>query len=272
MKKKKIYHNSQPRYSRYGVCPVCRKKKLLDNHRVLKLVVFGSSKKTVPVCGSCHSLVDRSVNVFEAEILQKFASSYRLIWHIFIRDEYISNTVLRRIARKEFAKIWIDSHIDPGPSKARTTRTKRQFRNLTEKQLHILKDGKCPICGKKQLSIHHILKFVVFGENNELGFLCIKCHARLERSITFFESEILKEFAFCYRYIWDVYCRDGNISDDKVRRMAINQFIKVKIKIYGADKKHENWIRNKEAIQKRRGNNILIKNLNGSKAATCSYQ
>jgi len=66
--------------------------------------------------------------------------------------------------------------------------------------------GVCPICRKKTtLTRHHILKFKIFGNDDEKNiiYLCAKCHNQgkncLEELIRERENNLLRQYPELYR-------------------------------------------------------------------------
>jgi len=247
-----------PIFSRYGVCEICKKEGQICEHHILKKIVFGDSKKTRHICEECHRRIDASVKAFETEILNKFSDINILIWELYLKNNDAPLELIREKVEIRFKTIQERSfRIRRKPSFGRKTKKE----DLTDEQFTFLEEKQCPICGRKRnLTIHHIKKWIIFKDNRMLGFPCRKCHNRIESSVTMFEAEVLKHFGASYRYIWNVYCKKGYMSDIMIRRLAKSQFIQVQKKLYGKNiKRQEGVIRKIIARKKDQQNGIIIK-------------
>lgn len=181
-----------------------------------------------------------------------------MIWRSYIENGDIPNTVISKYVRERFKKVRGESFCIKSKEPSEELH-KIERRSLTKKQQEIIEKKICPICGKKRnLTIHHIKKWVIFKDNNELGFPCRKCHSRVENSVSFFETEVLKHFGASYRYMWIVYCNRGFISDAAVRRLAKSHFMKVKNKIFGTSTKRQEKIIMKKLNQLKHIENSCI--------------
>lgn len=259
VKKNKQFTYSAPKYTRYATCKICKEEALLCEHHIFKRVIFGENERVDYVCKKCNERIDASIKIFEAEILNKFACCYAMIWKSYIEGNKISKAMISRAVRKRFKKIRRESFRIRESAVHESQKTKRE--NLTKDQQDFLEAKICPVCGKKKnLTIHHIRKWIIFKSNRELGFPCRKCHNEIEDAVSFFESEVLKHFGSSYRYIWSMYCKEGSISDIAIRRLAKNQFTTVKNKLFGTSNRHqEKVIMKKIAQQKSAESMILLK-------------
>jgi hypothetical protein len=121
----------------------------------------------------------------------------------------------------------------------RRTRKKKHLA-LSDEQFKAYQNGICPICGEKtKLTIHHIPKRMIFGENGSLGFPCRECHDEVELSVSLLEAHILRKFEPCYKELWRLYLKNGNIPESKIRALARRQFSKIKHDLMGLDQRHE---------------------------------
>lgn len=231
---------------KYGICPVCKREDILTTHHIKKRAVFGENEYVGIICRKCHDDIDRLVKVFENQILTRFEYCYKQIWVFYTRQGSISHRKLKALAKNQFLKI--NSKVFYG-KKSRDYRkkevicngsSKKKLREFTNEQLAKYRSSKCPVCFQStKLTIHHIKKRSVFGHNNDVGFPCRDCHDAIEESVKYLEAEILKKFEPCYEKIWQLYCQNGYISEDRVRKMAKKQLLKVKDNLTGNDKKHE---------------------------------
>jgi hypothetical protein len=113
---------------------------------------------------------------------------------------------------------------------------------------------------------HHIDKKFIFGQNDNVGYLCRDCHDDIEVAIRVFEAEVLQNFHYCYKHIWRQYVRTGSVSRNAVRKLARTQFVLVKQEIAGIDPRYEKTIQDKLNILDNGVNISTIKRLNGIKA------
>lgn len=280
-----------PQFYRYGSCEACGDAGLLEVHHPLKQVVFGKNDEVCYLCERCHFAVNRSVKVLETEILKKFGSCYQRTWSFYLRTGYLSDDVVREFARSQFLKIeGEDFHVLkksevktvsstvaigsrlPGQQKQRnenvwihSRRNNRRIHNsLTDEQHKFLKRRHCPICGNNVgLTVHHILKMYVFGENHLLGFPCRDCHDKIEKSVTVLEAEILGFFESCYRRIWEVYRDYDPISDNSVRKLAKRRFLVVKAELSAANEKPKISVGNRSSAINKATTIEIVKNLSG---------
>lgn len=96
----------------------------------------------------------------------------------------------------------------------------------------------CPICKRDGvLTLHHIKKRIIFGENDEVGIVCPRCHHEIDQLVKVFENEILRTFEFCYKQIWTSYIRRGRISNWQIRSMVRNRFLKINVNSFAV--RHE---------------------------------
>jgi len=256
-KKGKFVSYYKPKLSKYGRCEICNREALLSEHHIFKRVIFGENEKVVHICADCHTKIDATVLLFETEILNKFSSCNSMIWKMHCENGGISESAISKMVKERFKKINCKSFRIKASPEIKGQKIRKE--NLSQKQRAFLMAKVCPICGKKRnLTIHHIRKWVIFHDNRELGFPCRKCHNRIEDSIGFFESEVLKHFGASYRYIWSTYRHEGYMTDIATRRLAKSQFMAVKNKLLGNGTKHQERIILKGVTQQRSAINCMV--------------
>ncbi|MDD5639973.1 MAG: hypothetical protein PHR47_04245 [Candidatus Pacebacteria bacterium] len=260
-KKKENSHYQAPNFSKYGTCEICKKEGYISEHHILKRIIFGDTKKTGHVCEECHKKIDASIKIFEAEILNKFSEINILIWNLYVENEEAPPEIIRKKVEKKFEIVRKQSF---RIKRKLSTERKATRESLSEKQRDILNQKICPVCGnkKRNLTIHHIKKWVIFKDNRMLGFPCRECHNRIENSITLFEAEVLQHFKTSYRYIWDIYQQKGNMSDTIVESFAKEQFIQVQNKLFRESIKYWEKVRMKKIVRQRNaGSNMIPKQM-----------
>jgi hypothetical protein len=101
-------------------------------------------------------------------------------------------------------------------------RRKNKKRNPNAK---ISRYGPCDICRKTTIIYeHHFLKEVVFGKNQEIGFVCESCHHHIDMSVKLFEEVILDKFGQCNIKIWNAYLHKGGISERVIKQNTRKRF------------------------------------------------
>lgn len=235
---------------------ICKQETTLCEHHIFKRIVFGENSKVGYICESCHERVDNSIKVFESEVLNKFSYCNVAIWKSYAENGNISEGYIKKITRERFKRIQNNSFNikHKNPSKE-PLRIKKEF--LNKEQTDFYNQQICPICGrKKKLTIHHIQKWIIFKDNSMLGFPCRQCHNAIEKSVSLFETEVLKHFKASYRFIWQSYYKNGYIPDIEIRRMAKAQFVKVKNKLTEKTNKRQEYII-KKTIEKINSDRVL---------------
>ena len=221
-----------------GVCDICKREALLYKHHIFKRIVFGENSKVGFICEECHNKVDATVKKFEAEILNKFSTCNIAIWRAYVSSGHISNESIKRITYERFKRVEYGSfYVKQKPAAREKARITKEF--LEKRQLEFFRRRICPICGKKRnLTIHHIKKWVVFKDNSKLGFPCRSCHTEIEDSVSYFETEVLKHFGASYLEIWRLYLKDGYVRDTTARWLARSQFMKAQSRLFGRKSKY----------------------------------
>lgn len=282
LSKKKVPFAPQP--MKYGVCPVCNEASVLTTHHIKKRVVFGFNHEVVLVCRDCHDRIDKSVRLFENEVLKRFSYCYVQIWRLYLRKGYVSDRKLRVMVRTQFLRINSNSFVfretkptssshKKGPKQKDEPawipkrKVRKKYRDLSDDLMKVYREGKCLICGSyTDLTMHHIRKRAVFGNNDYVGFPCRNCHDAIEKSVSFMEAEVLKKFECCYERIWDDYQHYGHIPDSRIRKLAKQHFLKVKKDMIGANKKHE-VIMQKQVSMANAENELFVSNFNQNKTS-----
>jgi len=230
---KLIKKETYPKYSGYGVCNVCGKKRDLYEHHILKEAVFGENREIGFVCKACHHHIDMAIKLFEEVILDNFATCNIKIWNAYFYRGGIEEEKIKQITRKRFREL-TNEGILHNKSKPDEKKGKAQYDSLNNKQLVEIHRRKCKICGKKAtLTIHHIKKWIVFKDNSLLGFPCRKCHDAIEESVKIHEKEVLGLFRDSYYLIWNVCCENGFIPSRRVRNLAKRRLLKTRNRWFG---------------------------------------
>jgi len=73
-----------------------------------------------------------------------------------------------------------------------------------------MKTRKCPICGNIRIcNRHHRFPVAVWGQSNNIIWLCLDCHAELHREINKKENDILKQYPEIYTGALDSAMKKG---------------------------------------------------------------
>lgn len=245
------------KYSGYGTCNICGKRRDLYEHHILKEVVFGKNDEIGFVCESCHHHIDMSIKLFEEAILDKFGECNIKIWDAYLHKGGISERIIKQNARKRFREL-TNKEIFYNKRKPDAREGKAEYYSLNNKQLAEIHSKKCKICGKKvTLTIHHIKKWIVFKDNSLLGFPCRKCHGAIEESVKIHEKEVLKFFCDSYYLIWEVCCKDGFIPSKRVRNLAKHRLLKTRDRFFGKRYSEKVIIKNYEKRENEQIGRIL---------------
>lgn len=176
-----------------ATCNVCGTQEKIVFYSVLPPKYFNEEERDTRyfICKKCADKLKKLMFFVEREILKQHSYCYKKTNFAFVDKRTYNPQTKRTINIKlNFSSIF-------------SSKNKKKIK--CNNGHYKVANAHCIKCGlKENITAHHILKRIIFGENGSVIMLCARCHQKIEDIIREMEKKIMHLIKEIYFLIFDL--------------------------------------------------------------------